>query len=695
MRKADGSTLFTTYAAASRWRIIPAACVLFSVLIAQDPATADDADSAVISPFADRTLSTPSTPVRRANTTAPPNTALDRSIETNLLDQHTRDSPKFWEILHPDQAFMAIPEIVSPRRLRVRFEVAPEYYLYRDKLKFEPSIAGNAILIEEVRLPRGEIKQDEYFGRVEIYRGTLIATLDLSTPVEEEPRSGPESQVRLAIAFQGCADAGLCYPPITKRFKLSRVNPDQLGAFLLESEPSNHDKQSSGGADLETGVDGLLSQQDRIARILWESNLWIVIGTFYVFGLLLSFTPCVLPMVPILSSILVSQTGKSRGREFALSSAYVGAMAVAQAIIGMIAGFSGANMQIVFQHPAVLIGFAAVFVCLGCAMFGFYELQLPNAWQSRLAIISARQRGGSYVGAAIMGLLSALIVGPCGAAPLAGALIYISQTGNGMLGGTALLALGLGMGTPLLVLGTSAKALLPRIGPWMEPVQRAFGFLLLGVAVYLLERILPGWLTLGLWSLLIICAAMQTGALEALGSAPAPFERARKSLGVVLLAYGSLVMVGAVSGGSDVIRPLAHFFSTDGNSRLDFRDVKGVAGLDAALATAKKQGQTVMLDYYADWCVSCKELEAHTFSDATVRNVLSDTLVLRTDVTQNDIEDRALLRRFALFGPPAILFFGTNGEERAAFRVIGYLDAKTFSRHAAQAIGQTEFADRQ
>lgn len=601
-----------------------------------------------------------------------------------LLTKSTGDDAAFLPL---DEAFAPTANLLDAHTLRVRWAIAPEHYLYRKKLQFTLTMADAPIRVAGVTLPQGEIVTDDYFGQVETYRGILIAVVDLAAAINTPV------PLRLAVTYQGCADAGLCYPPTTKRFELlsSQFGDEQLA--LADELPS-----SVLGADAidppvaGSSTDGAsLSEQDRVARTLRESNVWLVIVTFYAFGLLLSLTPCVLPMVPILSSILAGESARSRGYMFGLSAFYVGAMAITYALVGVLAGLTGANLQIIFQHPAVLVAFSAVFVALAASMFGFFELQLPTSWQSRLTAVSARQTRGSLVGAGVMGVLSALIVGPCVAAPLAGALVYISQTGDAMLGGIALLCLGFGMGTPLLAIGASAGSLLPRIGPWMEAVKRVFGFVLLGVAVYLLERILPGWATLLLWSLLMIVAAVQVGVIDALDATATGLRRVRKGVGIALLLYGVLVLGGAITGGENVLRPLDPLLSGQ-QKKLQYRDVKGVSGLNAALADAAARGRPAMLDYYADWCVSCKELERYTFRDAAVQAVLADTVVLRTDVTHNDTHDQALLKRFDLFGPPAILFFGPDGRERTAFRVVGFMEAGAFSAHAARALGQVRLA---
>ena len=364
-------------------------------------------------------------------------------------------------------------------------------------------------------------------------------------------------------------------------------------------------------------------------------------------------------------------------------------MALTYTVAGVLAGLFGANLAAAFQDPWIVSAFALVFVLLALSMFGFYDLQIPASWQARLAAASHRQRGGTYAGVAAMGGLSALIVGPCVAAPLAGVLIYIGQTGDPVLGGIALFALGLGMGVPLIVAGVSAGRLLPRAGAWMNAVKAVFGVMLLAVAIYLLERVVPGSVALLLWAALFIVCAIYMGALDSLTPASGGWRRLWKGTGLVMLVYGVLVMVGVAGGGGDLFRPLKGIALMAGGAserELEFRPVKGIDGLNAEIGSAAARGQVVMVDYYADWCVSCKEMERFTFSDPAVQAALASVHLLQTDVTANDALDRALLAEFGLFGPPAIQFFGPDGRERRELRVVGFMDAGDFRRVVERAI---------
>ena len=562
--------------------------------------------------------------------------------------------------LDPEAAFV-VSGMASPEEARVRWDIAPGYYLYRERFAFAPA-RGEEFRIGVVELPAGERKHDAYFGEMEVYYREVEAKLPL---LAQGPRR-PEA--RVDVTYQGCADAGLCYPPITKTLVLSLGGP--LGTGV--------------GAGLAAGgsAEPLLPRQDRVARSLATGELPVVIAHFVLFGLLLAFTPCVLPMIPILSAIVLGQ-GEKAGppRAFALSFVYVLAMALAYTGAGVLAGLSGAGLQAFFQHPAVIVLFSGVFVLLALSMFGFYRLEMPAAWQARLAGLSRRQRGGTWAGVAAMGALSALIVGPCIAPPLAGALIYIARTGDALLGGLALFSLGMGMGVPLLVAGVSAGRLAPVAGPWMQVVERVFGVILIGVAIYLLERVVPSWTALLLWGGLLIVVAIYMGALDHIGAAASGWRRLWKGTGLAMLVYGALLMVGAAAGGGDPLLPLKGLAARpDAGAALRFKPIKGLEGLGSELAAAGASGRSVMLELYAEWCVSCKEMEKYTFSDAEVRRALEGTLLLRADVTANDERDRALLARYELFGPPAILFFGPDGRERARFRVVGFVEAARFRR---------------
>ncbi len=556
------------------------------------------------------------------------------------------------DFLPPDQAFRLRESVTADGDLEVHWDIEPGYYLYRDKLALSARTPGAEL--GQPQLPDGEFKEDPEFGRVEVYKHTVA----MRVPLVSAPPG--ESLLETEVRYQGCAEDGICYPPIKKT----------LGFSLLSNAQA---------APSSTNTAAALSASDRITRQLGERSLATTFVTFLGLGLLLAFTPCVFPMVPILSGIIVGQKQPvTTGRALTLSAIYVLAMAATYTVAGVVAGLAGKNLHAAFQQPAVIMTFAAVFVALALSMFGFYELQLPSAVQSRLDRLSRRQRSGTYTGVAVMGVASAIIVGPCVAPPLAGALAYIGQTGSPLIGGAALFALGLGMGLPLLVIGTSAGALLPRAGKWMERVKNVFGVIFLGVAIWFLERVIPPPATMMLWAALLIGSAVFLGALVRLERGAAGHERLQQALGVVLLVYGVVLLVGAAAGGRDPFAPLA---TLGGGQQLrpetSFEAVKSSDELDRHLASAANAERAVMLDFYADWCIECKHLERETFAAPEVRERLEEMLLLRADVTANDALDQALLKRFELFGPPAVLFF-RGGAELRADRLIGFADAAAF-----------------
>ncbi len=585
------------------------------------------------------------------------------------------------EFLPPEVAYVMSAEARDANTLVVHFEIADAYYLYREKFTF--AVSGTpGVVLEFTQLPDGKMKEDSYFGLMEVYYDSVEAVLRMQRPTSEPV------PLTVEVGYQGCAEAGLCYPPMKKSVDITLpAAPAQTGGVTI------------GPGDLPDSADDLatvgdLPEQDRIARSLASGSTVLVLLSFFGFGLLLTFTPCVFPMIPILSSIIVGQGKRiTTGRAFTLSLTYVLAMAATYTVAGVIAGLAGANLQAVFQNPWILGFFAALFVALALSMFGLYDLQVPAGLQSALTRLSNRQQGGTFIGVGIMGFLSALIVGPCVAAPLAGALIYISQSGDALLGGTALFALSMGMGTPVLVAGTSGGKLLPRMAPWMAKVKAVFGVMLLGVAIYLLERIVAEGVSMFLWGALLVGAAVYFGAFDALQPHAGGLRRLGKAVTLIMGVYGVLIILGATAGGNDIFRPLSSFSFISGKGaaerKLVFKPVKGLEGLKTELRLAAVNGKPVMLDFYADWCVSCKELERYTFSDPGVQAALADVVLLQTDVTANDAEDQALLKSLGLFGPPAILFFGPDGEERPRFRIVGFVNAKQFRAHATRAIATT------
>ncbi|MBK1654802.1 thiol:disulfide interchange protein [Allochromatium vinosum] len=588
------------------------------------------------------------------------------------------------EIPEVEHAFRFQSEVVAPDRVQLTWDIAPGTYLYADLVElalFEsPEVALGAVERPAGTLKHDSVLPDGSIGDVRIYQGRL----DLTVPLRRAATA--PTDVTLVVKYQGCAEIGICYPPQTQRLALNL--PEAPAAIADASVMAALEKASPANGPSESAPP--VSEQDRIAAVLAGEGLWVIIAVFFGFGLLLAFTPCVFPMIPILSGIIAGQgAGLTTRKAFVLSLVYVLAMALTYTVVGVLAGLFGANLQAVFQNPWILTAFALVFVGLALSMFGFYELQLPSGLQTKLAELSNRQEGGTLIGVAIMGLLSALIVGPCVAPPLFGALIYISQTGDALLGGLALFALSLGMGAPLIVIGTSAGRYLPRAGVWMDAVKAVFGVALLGVAILMLERLLPPAVAMLLWALLLICSAVYMGALTQLQPDANGWSKLWKGLGLVLLIYGALMLVGAAAGGRDTLQPLRGLLPTGGVAgnaeHVVFKRIKSVADLERELALAQASDQPVLLDFYADWCVSCKEMERYTFSDPTVIAEMNRFVRLQADVTANDDEDRALIQgRFGLPGPPAILFFDRTGQELANYRLVGFKSAEPFAAHLRQ-----------
>lgn len=501
--------------------------------------------------------------------------------------------------LPPDVAFKLNMNAVDATSIQATFTTVPGHYIYRQRIKFEIPADGVAYAqIDSVSLPNGEIKDDLTFGKQEVYHHDFNANIKL-----KNVQSG---QIVIAATYQGCSEKGLCYAPIKKKISVNLPATDEL---------------ASGAGNI-----GIANDTDNTTEVLRSGNLWLVIAAFFAAGLLLSLTPCVLPMIPILSSIIVgSQSRKNQSTKpsklhaFGLSVAYVLGMALAYTLAGITAGLSGSLLSQSLQSPLALGATAVLFVTLAFSMFGFYELKLPSSFESKMLNASNKLKGGEFLGVFIMGILSALIVSPCVAAPLAGALIYIGQTHNVLLGGLGLFALAIGMGVPLLLIGASAGSVLPKVGHWMTTVRNLFGVLMLMMAAYIVWPVLPTNITAQVEKLL----GMNTG------------------------------------------------------HTLPFKQVKSLAELDAEIKGAN--GKFVMLDFYADWCTSCKEMEKLTFSDSKVKAALQETILLRSDVTENNDSDQALLKRFGLFGPPSIIFFDKNGVEVRSLSTIGFQDAARFS----------------
>ncbi len=541
--------------------------------------------------------------------------------------------------LAPEKAFRLSAKMADATTVEINYDIAPGYYMYREPFAFK---AENAKL-GDAEIARGTVKYDINFEKnVETYRDRVLITLPVAV-------NGPFT---VQATAQGCSDEGLCYPPMTTTVALA---PDAVGMVVYGN-----------AADAPVQAE---SELGTIMSALHSRDLLVILPLFFLLGLGLSFTPCVLPMVPILSSIIVgdsAQQGRRRG--LVLSLAYSLGMALIYTALGVTAGLLGEGLAAALQRPWVLGLFAVLMVALSLSMFNVYQLQVPAALQSRLSRASGRYADGKLVGVFVMGMISALIVGPCVAAPLAGVLMYISQSRDALLGGAALFTLAAGMSVPLLLIGVSAKTLLPKAGVWMESVKQFFGVLMLGVALWMVQPVLPVWLSMLLWGVL----GVGYGAYLLFGRTSSWWG---KGIGIVVIVLGVLQLVGMATGGRDVLKPLAHLTGT-ATEHVAFTRVQSVAQLDAVLA--QHPGKLVMLDFYADWCVSCIEMERFTFPDARVKAKMDQMVLLQIDVTANNLDDRAMLKRFNLFGPPGIMFFDRQGNEQETKRVIGYQNADKF-----------------
>jgi len=582
------------------------------------------------------------------------------------------NSESYSEPLPASQAFVFSVIANSKDSLLASWDIKDGYYLYHDKFFIDVDGAQ----FGEVSFPKGKIKDDEFFGKVEVHRGSLSFEIPLSSI------SKPE--ISFFARYQGCWDGGVCYPPQESIVSIAMPmqeaeNNEPLVLNIKKEEPL---LKSSPSAGVE------LNETDKIAALLQQdSMLWVLIS-FFGFGLLLSFTPCVFPMIPILSGIIVGQKEKvSTRKALIMSIVFVLSMSITYAIAGVLAGHFGENLQVLFQTTWILILFSLVFVALAFSMFGYYDIQLPAKMQNKVADMSNRQQGGQLTGVFIMGFLSALIVGPCVAPPLAGALIYIGQTGDALLGGLSLFVMSLGMGAPLLAVGAGVSRL-PQAGIWMDNIKYVFGVLMLAVAIYLLDRVLPDIVSLALWATLLTIAPIAMGALNKFDSSSTPWQRIFKSLGLIVLGYGILVWMLVARGGGDMLKPLSHWSSnstiqSEESYHVKFNQIKSIGELDKVLADSKTSGQIVMLDFYADWCISCKEIEKFVFSSPQVAEALKNIITVQADVTLNDSLDKELMSSLNIIGPPAILFFSGGSEVRAR-RIIGEIGAQAFLQNLSK-----------
>jgi len=581
----------------------------------------------------------------------------------------SRDEP-----LPVAQAFPLDAVLADDFTLQIRWDTTAGYYLYRPTLK--ASTSSDSVQLGPPSLPAGTPMNDESYGDTFVFQEPVTMTVPLI-------RRGPAAvSLPLTIEYQGCKLDSICYPPqrVTITLELPAVSTDASGAIATPHTEA---------------------EQDRLFTLIRDGNLLAVMAMFAGLGLLLSFTPCCLPMYPILSGIIVGQSGtaeKSGGtaRSFLLSVAFVLGMAVTYTALGAVFAAAGAQVQAVMQKPVVTIGVALLFVALALSMFGLFELQIPSSWQTRLNAMSGRQQSGRLLGAGVMGMISAAVVTTCVTPPLVAALTVIARTGDLTRGALALFALAIGMGIPLLAIGASAGHLMPKTGAWMNSVKAIFGLMMLGMAVWMMDRLWSGTVTLALWGVLLVTASNLLGTFEALGEKATLARKLAKGLGIVVLLYGAALLIGAFTGGSkDALRPLQFLSGTTPGKTVAGSDsktesspltrIKTSADLDAQLARAVAAGQPVMLDFYADWCVSCKELEKYTFPDPAVRKALTSAIALQADVTAMDADDQALMKRFGIIGPPTIVFFSATGTEQPALRVVGFMKAAAFAAHLRSA----------
>lgn len=573
-------------------------------------------------------------------------------------------NPNLWafkkveqKTITPEEAFKA--SITKKHsNIAVTIKLAENIYLYDKSLKISIIEPKKISIDKEIKRPK-PVKYHEFM----VYDEDIV----INIPLELIYKKVGGEKFKLQVKYRGCSKKGLCYPPMKHTY---------------ESVGQRAKEQKSIAKSI--GV----SEQDEITKTLSKGSLSAILLAFFGFGLLLALTPCVFPMVPILSSIIVSQSDERMNAKkgFLLSVVYVLSMSAAYTLAGIMAGLFGGNIQVALQNPFAIISFSVVFIALAFSMFGYYEIRLPNSIQSKLNKTAEEAKGHGFYSVAVMGFLSALIVGPCVAPPLAGALVYIGQTGDALLGGAALFVMSIGMGMPLLVIGAGAGKFMPKPGGWMDGVSKVFGVVMLGLAVYMLSRILPSGITMALWSFLFLGSAIYMGALEPIKEGVAGIKKMTKVAGIILFIYGIALFVGCLTGASNPLNPLEKFSSCEGRgayaaelaSKSEFKTVKTVAELEKNIASSKRP---VIVDFYADWCVSCVELEENTFSNTEVVKALKNYTLLKIDVTKNSEEDKKMLKKFGLFGPPGIVFYDKNGKEVKGSMLIGYKKPDEFLKH--------------
>lgn len=551
--------------------------------------------------------------------------------------------------LPADQVFTLKLQALPNQQISAQWQIAPGYYLYRDRFKFELMDQTQNV---QYKLPAGETHFNKFIGNYQAFEKSMNVILQL-------PKNAATNAVKLKVRYQGCAKSGFCYPPQTRSFLIQNQQITALDNKALSIAPSNTD-----------------SSQSTIGKLFATQNVFLVLLTFLGFGVLLAFTPCVLPMIPILSGIIIGQRNLTTHKAFILSLSYVFGVATTYAIAGLIASMLGSHLQASLQSPFALSLFSLIFVLMAFSLFGFYEIQLPHRLQQMLHQVNNKQNSGSYFSTMLMGALSVLVVSPCVTPPLVGALAYISQTGNVWLGTGALWALGVGMGIPLLFVGTLGGKILPKAGPWMETIKKLFGVLMLGVAIWLIQRIISQEVALLLWGLLCIIAAVQ---LDAFKTTSGHFgARFSKGAGILMFSFGILL------SGQVMITSFWLSKTCIAASKENAVYVHSLTELQSTLEQAQQQKRPVLIDFYAEWCVACKELQHNVFNNPELRAQLEKFIIIKVDVTDNSSESQALQNHFTVIAPPAVLFFNKNGEAMPQFRVDGVTDPATFSKNLNQ-----------
>jgi thiol:disulfide interchange protein DsbD len=591
--------------------------------------------------------------------------------------------------LQPEEAFKPSAKMVDAKTIGVELVMGDQIHIYSDKLKVEDTDKNDGIDFKAITMAKPtQLDGESVYESSPAIRISLEKTKELSG----------EKKVKVKLSYQGCSSAGLCYEPIEKTLEVTLkadaipMKPQSGSSSILktpvaetktiEPTPIPEVKVES---QKEPTIQPKGSETDQIAGVIKGGSIWFIILSFFGFGLLLSLTPCVFPMIPIISSVIMAQgAGLGTKKAFWLSVVYVLSMAVAYTIAGVLAGLFGANLQAAFQTPWIITLFALIFVVLAMSMFDLFELQIPNAIQSKITKVSGSQSG--IVGIAIMGFLSALIVGPCVAAPLAGALIYIGQTGDAFLGGVALFSLSIGMGVPLIAIGTSAGKFMPRPGVWMDNVKSIFGVMLIGISIWMISRIVDENVSMMLWGGLAIFIAVNIGALEPIRGRCIRCARAnKKALGIIIFLYGMSLLLGGMAGATNPLHPLNPFLPNQASASVSapqhksFEKITSLQELDAILAQNK--GKKVMVDFYADWCTACKEYESKTFSDESVKTAMDAYVLVQVNLTANDAAAKEISGKFGIFGPPAILFFDENGIHQKDADIVGFKEPQEFIKH--------------